>query len=237
MEIKTETVKIPAHDGGAFKAYVARPSEKGSYPAMIVIQEIFGINGDMRTKCEEFARKGYIAICPDLFWRLEEGVELVDSNPEELQKAFDLFDKFDEVKGVYDLKTTLGYVRHLKGCDKKVGAVGYCLGGKLAYMLACHSDVDATVSYYGVAINTLLDDAAGLSTPIILHIAAEDEYVDKHAQEDIIEEFENNTLVTLYVYEGAQHAFARKDGMHFDAEAATEANARTDAFFEKHLLS
>ena len=237
MSITTKEIKIPAADGGAFMAYIAMPedAEKQSHPAMVVIQEIFGVNSDMRKKCDAYAEQGYIAICPDLFWRIEPGVQLVDSEESQLNRAFELYDLFDEEKGLTDLKTTLGYIRNMRPCSKKVGAVGYCLGGKLAFMMACHTDVDATVGYYGVAIDTLVDQADGIDSPTMLHIAAEDEFVDKDAQRIMNDTLSQHPHVTLCTYEGVQHAFARYHGMHYDAEAAQLANSRTDTFFQSHL--
>ena len=128
MTNQAKEIKIPAHDGGAFKAYVAFP-EVTPAPAIIMIQEIFGINQEMRDKCQEYAKQGYIAICPDLFWRIEPGIELTDNVPEQLERAFELFGEFDQKAGIEDLKTTLGYARNMKECNDKVGCVGYCLGG------------------------------------------------------------------------------------------------------------
>lgn len=237
MSIETKEIKIPAADGGAFLAYIAMPkdADKDSLPAMVVAQEIFGVNSDMRAKCDELANKGYIAICPDLFWRIDPNVQLVDSEPSQVERAFDLYNKFDEEKGLTDLKTTLGYVRNAKECNKKVGAVGYCLGGKLAFMMACHTDVDATVSYYGVAIDTLLDQADDINAPTLLHIAGQDEYVDAGARQSIVNGLADNAYVTCHVYENADHAFARKNGSHYKADAAKRANERTETFFKTHL--
>ena len=239
MTITTEDITIPAHDGGVFGAYVARPEncdKNNPAPAILVIQEIFGINFDMRKKCDELASKGYVAICPDLFWRIAPaGIQLVDSDPDQLQQAFDLFGKFDVALGIEDLKTTLGYIRHHKTCNKKVGTLGYCLGGKLAYMMACKSDVDAAVSYYGVAIETMLEDAAKIEKPLMLHIAEEDEFVSKETQTQIKSALEPHPLITIHSYEGANHAFARIDGMHYKEDAATQANARTDKFLKENL--
>lgn len=237
MSITTKEIKIPGPDGGAFSAYVAMPenAEKNSYPAMVVIQEIFGVNADMRAKCHDLAANGYVAICPDLFWRIEPDVQLVDSDEAQLNRAFELYGLFNEETGLSDLQTTLGYIRNSKECNGKAGAVGYCLGGKLAFMMACHTDVDAVVSYYGVAIDTLLDQCGGIQSPAVLHIAENDEFVDHAAQNKIVIEFENNDHVTTYIYDGADHAFARINGMHYKHDAATVANDRTDAFFKTHL--
>jgi carboxymethylenebutenolidase len=238
MTTTSKEIKIPATDGGAFMAYTAMPedaSSKNEYPAIVVIQEIFGVNSDMRAKCDELATQGYIAICPDLFWRIEPEIQLVDSEEPQLERAFELYNQFDEEKGLTDLQTTLGYIRHEKKCNKKVGAVGYCLGGKLAFMMSCHTDIDASVSYYGVAIDTLLDQTDGINSPILLHIAGNDEYVDETAREKINTHMNNHPHGTPYVYDNMDHAFARINGMHYNEDAANLANNRTETFFKTHL--
>ena len=237
MSIITKDVKIPAHDGGAFMAYIALPEQEHA-PAGIMIQEIFGVNQEMRDKCDEMAKAGYIAICPDLFWRMEPGLQPVDSNEEQLQKAFQLYQDFDIDAGMEDLKTTLGYVRTLKECPTdKVGAIGYCLGGLLAYLFSSDSDIDAAVSYYGVNIIAGLEKAETIDSPLLMHMAEKDEFVPPEDQETIKSSFANHPHITIHSYEGQDHAFARGKGMHYNEEAANLANGRTAEFLEKHLKS
>lgn len=228
------TVEIQAHDGGHFKAHIAMP-DKTPAGAVILIQEIFGINQDMRDKCDQMADLGFIGIAPDLFWRIEPGVELYDSNPEQLQKAFHLFGAFDVALGVKDLKSTLSFLRKNPACNGHVGAAGYCLGGKLAYLLAAESDIDASVSYYGVGLEAMLDKAPAIKKPILLHIAGNDQFVPKDAQEKIIETLNDHDTAEIFHYPGLDHAFARENGMHYNAQAATLANERTATFLSAYL--
>lgn len=227
-------ISITAHDGGSFQAYIAQP-ENTPAPVVIVIQEIFGINQELRDKCHELAAQGYIAVCPDLFWRIEPGIELVDSVPEQLQRAFDLFGQFDVQNGIADLKSTLDHVRKLDGSNGKVGCTGYCLGGKLAYMMATHSDIDASVSYYGVAIETMLDDSVNIKAPLLMHIAENDQFVSREAQAQIKSALSDNPHVEIHSYADADHAFARGNGMHYNETAATLANERTQTFLKENL--
>lgn len=220
---------------GTMHAYIARPENVQNAPAIIMIQEIFGINDEMKEKCDQMAAQGYIAICPDLFWRIEPGISLVDSKPEELERAFELFGLFDIEKGVQDLTRTLAHIRTIDGVSGKVGCMGYCLGGQLAYMMATHTDIDASVGYYGVNIQTMLDDASKITKPLMLHIAGNDEFVPVDAQDAIINAFSNHEQVETHRYDGQDHAFARGNGMHYNAEAATLSNNRSAAFLEKHL--
>jgi len=238
MAITTKEIKIPAYDGDAFSAYIAMPKDANNdnqYPAIILIQEIFGVNQEMRDKCDEYAAQGYIAICPDLFWRIEPNIQLVDSIEQELQRAFDLFGQFVTNLGVEDLTTTLGYARHMDECNEKVGAIGYCLGGKLSYMLSTQSDIDAAVSYYGVNIETMLNLNKTIDRPLLMHIAGEDEFVDKEAQKQILDGLSGNANITIHQYKGQNHAFARGQGMHYNEQSATLANTRTSQFLKSHL--
>lgn len=232
-----ETISITTADGGAFNAYVARPRGDHSVPCIIVIQEIFGVNAGMREICDHLSNAGYIAICPDLFWRQEKGVELTDKTDAEWQKAFALYNGFDIDKGVEDLKTTLAHARQMEGSTGRVGTIGYCLGGKLAFLMATRSDADCNVSYYGVDLARHLDEAAQVKKPLLMHIAEKDKYVPVEAQRQIIDAFKVNDHVSVNVYEDVDHAFARPNGIHFDKEAAHLANARTADFLAVTLAS
>lgn len=226
---------INAKDGsGSFSAYVAMPA-KTPAPAIVVIQEIFGVNADMRAKCDALAAQGYVAIAPDLFWRQEPNVDITDKSEAEWKKAFALFNGFDVNKGVEDLATTLEVVRSMPECNGKAGAVGYCLGGKLAYLMAARTSIDAAVGYYGVALDTLLGESGNIKNPLMLHMAELDKFVPAEARDKIVNHFKDNAVVTTHVYMGVDHAFARQNGEHYDGNAAKTANARTDEFFAKNL--
>jgi carboxymethylenebutenolidase len=229
------SIKIP---DGSFSAYVAAPKNLApgkKAPGMLVIQEIFGVNKVMRDLCDGFAAQGYVALCADLFWRQEPGIQITDKTDAEWKRAFELYQGFNEAKGVQDLIASLDHLRKLPNCNGKAGSVGYCLGGKLAYLMATRSNVDASVGYYGVGIENALNEASAITKPLLLHIAAEDQFVPKEAQAKIKEALARNSAVSLHVYPGCDHAFARVGGAHWNAEAAKLANDRTAAFFAKHL--
>jgi len=228
-----EKVTIKGPDG-TFSGYLASPAS-GSGPAVVVIQEIFGVNKVMRDICDWLAGEGYFALSPDLFWRIQPDVELTDKTEAEWQQAFDLMNKFDPQSGVKDIQATIDHLRGLPGSTGKVGAVGYCLGGLMAYLTACHTDADASVGYYGVNINTMLDAAAGIKKPLMLHVAGKDQFVPPEAQKAMHEGLDSNPLVTLHDYPEQDHAFAREGGEHYDAAAASSANSRTLAFFGENL--
>lgn len=229
-------IKIKAHDGGSFGAYISYPSDKQA-PAVVVIQEIFGVNAVMRSICDNITQAGYIAICPDIFWRQEPGIQLTDKSEAEWQRAFQLYQGFDVELGIADLKTTLAHVREDKLCTGKVGTMGYCLGGKLAFLMATRSDADCNVSYYGVGIEALLDEAKGIKKQLLMHIAEKDKFVPMLAQQKILGALNKHKNVEIHVYPGVDHAFAREGGQHYDKEAAHQANARTADFLASHLAS
>ena len=230
-----QDVRIKSSPDGGFGAYLASPAS-GRGAGGVVIQEIFGVNAVMRTVADEFAARGYFALCPDLFWRLEPGVQLTDHTDAEWKRAFDLMGRFDQDAGVKDIQNSINYLRHsVNGCTGKVGAVGYCLGGLLAYLTAARTDADASVGYYGVNIQDKLGEAAKIRKPLMLHIAAKDEYVPPEAQKKIVEGLKGNALVTVHTYPEMNHAFARPGGAHYDKACADLANGRTSTFFRQHL--
>src|SRR3954467_14727983 len=157
----SETLTITTPDGD-FSAYVARP-QATSAPAIVVIQEIFGVNQVMRDICDGLATQGFVAVCPDLFWRIEPGIDITDQSEAEWKRAFELYNAFDVDAGVSDIDATIDAVRQLPGVNGKVGAVGYCLGGLLAFLTATRTDADASVSYYGVGIEKHVAEAEKLA--------------------------------------------------------------------------
>lgn len=220
---------------GAFSAYVARPAQP-PIAAVVVIQEIFGVNAVMREITDGLAAQGFLAICPDLFWRIEPGIELTDHSDAEWQRAFALFNAFDVDAGIQDIAATISTIRKDPGSQGKVGAVGFCLGGLLAYLTATRTDVDAAVAYYGVGVDGRLAEAGKLTRPLLMHIAEEDGFVPKEAQALIINALKTNKLVEIHTYPGCDHGFARTGGQHYDAAAAALAGQRTLAFFQKNLV-
>jgi carboxymethylenebutenolidase len=230
-------ITIQAADGScAFSAYCATPAS-GAGPGIVVLQEIFGVNQVMRDLCDGFAAEGYIAVAPDLFWRIEPGVQLTDKSQKEWDKAFELMNAFlpDFEKGIGDIGATIAHVRALDGCTGKVGAVGYCLGGSLAYATACFTDADACSGYYPVQIEDSLNMAGGIKNPLILHIAELDGFCPPKAQEKIKTALGGNDHVTIYSYAGVDHAFARVGGDNYNGAAAATANQRTTELFKANL--
>ena len=229
----SEQLSIHTPDGD-FNCYVARPAAAVA-PVIVVIQEIFGVNAGMRSIADSYAAKGYIAIAPDLFWRAEPGLDLDASNPDDLAKGFAMYGVYDFAKGVQDIAATVAAARTLAGASGKVGVTGYCLGGLMTFLAAAGTDADAFVEYYGGGTDGHLDQAAAITRPLLVHLAGADDYIGPDAQAAIAAALAGKPDTEVHVYPGCAHAFARPDGDHHDAAAATLANARTDAFLQQHL--
>ncbi len=228
-----QTITIQAPDG-AFTGYFASPAAVRG-PGVVVIQEIFGVNAVMRDVADAYAASGCFALVPDLFWRLEPGVQLTDKSDAEWQKAFDLMKRFDPAAGVQDIQAAITHLRKTPGVNGKVGDVGYCLGGFLAYLTATRTDTDASVGYYGMNIGNFLGEAGNIKKPLMLHVAGKDEYNPPEAQKNVAEGLKDNALVAIHTYPEMSHAFARPGGAHYDRANADLANGRTATFFRQHL--
>lgn len=221
------TLTIHASDGtGSFTAYVAEPPDKPA-GVVVLIQEIFGVNQAMRDIAAWVADLGFIAVCPDLFWRIEPNIDITDKTDAEWKKAFDLFQKFDQAKGIEDLKATVAAVRKLPGSNGKVGTMGYCLGGRLAFMMAEQSDTDVNVSYYGVGLDGLLADIGKVTQPLLVHIADKDEFFPPDGRAAVVAAAAGHSHIVCHTYANADHAFARVNGIHWHGRSAAIANGRS----------
>lgn len=233
-----DMVSIDACDGGSFDAYLASPA-KGGAPGLVLMQYICGVNKVMRDLADGFAVQGYLTAVPDLFWRQEPGIQLINDptnvNPEEQRRSFALNAGFEDNPAVEDLKSTLAYLRNHERGNGKAGALGYCLGGRMAYLMAARSDSDCTVGYYGVNIDHYLEESGAIDRPLMLHIAAEDELCSTEAHDAIVGTLSGLGDVTLHEYTGAGHAFALEGGHNFNADAAALANQRSNNYLATHL--
>jgi carboxymethylenebutenolidase len=230
----TNHITIPGLDG-AFDAYIARPKALPA-PAIVVLQELFGVNSDIRKTCDELAEQGFIAIAPDLFWRQEPGIDLNVTSDADWQHGLRLYQAYDRDAGVRDIKDTLDAVAKLPECTGKVAVLGYCLGALMVFLTAVRfRGVDAAVAYHGGDTEKYLGEADGLNTPLLMHLGEEDEFISKPAQAQIKTALAGKPNATVYSYPGQRHAFSRHDGAHYNAEAAALAHERTYAFLNRQL--
>jgi carboxymethylenebutenolidase len=229
------TIRIDTLEGDeSFDAYLAEPKGEPK-AAIVVIQEIFGVNQGIRRKCDKWAEAGYLALAPDLFWRLERGVELDPDVEAEFKQALELMGRFNQDAGVRDIDATIQAARATLGNGGKVGCVGYCLGGRLAFMTSVRTDVDASVGYYAVGVDGLLGEKHKIARPLMLHIAGADHFVGPETQEAMHEGLDDHPQVMLHDYPGEDHGFAAELGKRRSDEAAQLADSRTAEFFERHL--
>lgn len=233
-----EMTTIKALDEDAvFGAYVAKP-DGDAKAAILVIPEIFGVNPGIRQKCDGWAQAGYLAVAIDLFWRFAPGVELDPDVEDDLQRAFGYFGQYDADDGVKDIEAAIHAVRRGElgaPAVEKVGCVGYCLGGRLAYMAAARTDISASVGYYGVMIDSMLNESHAIANPLMLHIPTADHFVGPEAQAAIHAGLDGHPKVVLHDYAGLDHGFAAEMGNRRNEAGAQLADSRTSAFFAKHL--
>lgn len=231
--MRTQNIKVKLRDG-EMGAHVAYP-ERSPAGAIIAIMEIWGVNDTMREHAREFAEAGFICLVPDLFWRQEPGVELSDKSPAHVEKAFDLYYEFDYDLGVRDMEDTMSYLRTIPEGNGKLGSVGYCLGGKLCYLMCCRSGIDCAVAYYGTYIEHNIREARNLHSPFMLHMAMKDRWVQAEVNDLLLRRLSPNPLVTIHQYPDADHAFARHGGHTYREAEARRALGLSVDFFRRYL--
>jgi len=220
---------IRAVDGRSFFSYMslsARPNGN----AVIVLQEIFGVTDTIRAVADRYAAEGYLALAPDLFWRIEPGVELAHDKAGVAQ-AFEYLERFDEVAGIEDIGRAVAHVRAMPGFSGRIAVLGLCLGGKLAYRCAARLNVDAAVGFYGVGIEDHLAEATALRCPLMLHYGGRDRYATPAAVDRIEAALPSPPRAVLYRYPEADHGFYTR-GAAADADVA---HARTREFLQTEL--
>jgi carboxymethylenebutenolidase len=228
-------VTLTSFEGSVFYAYLAVPAKLPA-PGIVVLQEIFGVNADMRAVADDLAKQGYIAIVPDLFWRQEPGIELNSDVEADRSRAYQLYQGMDEGLAVKDAAAAVDHLQSMKECSGPLGALGYCLGGKLAYLLAARTKIHAAVSYYGVGINAALGEAGNIRAPLLLHVAGDDHLCPPAAQQQLIQAMAPlMPQVKIVVHDGVGHAFAREGSQSFVPDAAARANQMTQDFLRTHL--
>jgi carboxymethylenebutenolidase len=237
MSVSTRYETIVTPDGASFDAFCAVP-EGGSGPGILLFQEIFGINDNMRGLAEKLAQQGYVVLVPDMFWRIEPRFERKDESG--LGDAFAIVQRFDFAAAVGDIQSTHAHLLSMEECSGKVGAIGFCLGGGLAFAAATLSRVDgrgpdAAVCYYGSGINDLLGDVDALECPCMFHYGSNDAYIPTESVAEVEQAVAGRHGVEFHLYE-AGHAFSNWDAPSmYDQVAADEAWSRTLAFFDTHL--
>jgi carboxymethylenebutenolidase len=219
---------------GTFHAYIARPAKLPA-PAVVVLQELFGVNADIRATCDELSKQGFIAIAPDLFWRQQPGVDLDVRSEADWQHGLRLYGAYDRDAGAGDIAQTIRAASKLPESIGKVALQGYCLGALMVFITAARHQVDAAVAYHGADTEKYLGEVGSLRAPLLMHLGEEDEFISKTAQAEIKAALAKKPNATVYSYPGQRHAFSRHNGLHYNAAAATLANGRTGEFLNQEL--
>ncbi len=214
----------------------AESADPKSAPAIVLVQEIFGINDALKIKAKQWAEQGYNVLCPDLFWRFEPGVILEPTIPEQFEQGVGFMQKMRLDETLADLEATRAKLAELIDHDR-IAAVGYCLGGRLVVQMAGEAKIKCAVSFYGVSLETVLPALSVDAAVSFLHIAELDSYVPEDVRQLIINEVESRDGWGYKLYEGCDHAFARPNGAHFVADAAAKAEQLSLEFMQRHLAS
>lgn len=233
MSVSTRWIDIPAGND-SFGAYVALPAGGNKGPGIVIVQEIFGVNGHIRDVVEQYALDGYVAIAPDIFWRTQPRVELEYVGADR-DKGIELLQKTDVKLAVQDIAATAAVLRKLPECTGKVAAIGYCFGGRLAYLAAADGSVDAAVSYYGGGIQNALDLADKVTVPIQFHYAELDHGIPLDAVGQVKERFAGRDNAEFHLYPNAEHGFNCSVRASYNQHASALAHGRTLAFLAGHL--
>jgi carboxymethylenebutenolidase len=234
-EVRREAVQVTSYDGHRVGAFLHHAPSSPA-PGLVMIPEIFGINLPLREMAARYAAEGFVVLTVDIFSRMERGVDL-DYDDDGHAKGRALHKAFDYDVGVRDMQAAITHLRALPDCNGKVGVVGFCLGGTMAYLAASRTDADAAVGYYGTRIHWFTAEGAGIKRPLILHFGELDHTTPPDLlQGQILPAIAGNPHVQAIVYPGMVHAFAnhrRPDT--FNAEVTRQADARTFAHFRKWL--
>jgi carboxymethylenebutenolidase len=228
-----EEIRISAADGGTFASYLAVPT-RAPAPGLIVLPEIFNSNAHIRSVADGYAADGFVALAPDVFWRQEPGSYLPYTD-EGRAKAYALRARLDNDRFTRDLGDAVAALRARPDCTGKIGVMGFCLGGLLAYLASARLPIDAAVSYYGVQIDPHLDEADHLKCPLLMHFAENDPHVPPETVAVIQARLGGLSNVSIHIYPGTEHGFNRQGYPPYNEAAAAQARQRTIAHFRRLL--
>jgi carboxymethylenebutenolidase len=231
--MKNQWISIPSDDGRALDAYLSLPPT-GRGPGMIVVQEIWGVNEHIRGVADQYASDGYVVLAPDIFWRMKPRVDL-DYTESDTKQAYDFMQRLDGPKAVLDLTSTVSAMRARPELVGKIGIVGFCMGGRLAFQAAAHSGVDAAVCYYGGGIQNQLEAAPKVKVPILFHYGELDAHIPATAVAAVKAAFAGRSEAKVEVYPGADHGFNCWGRAMYNQGAAALAHGRTLEWFATYF--
>lgn len=228
-------ITIPTLDGHTFGAQLSLPGDDHG-PGLILVRGLFSTSERMAYLGEMYAKQGFVVVAPEIFHRQGDATACCADDTPDWDRANSLYKNFDVEAGVRDMLATLAFLRAYPVCaGSKIGVVGYCLGCRLAYLLAARSDIDACVGFYGVGLENMLDEAADIRAPSLFHFAEADKLLPPSARQKIIRAIMRNPVITHHTYPGAEHGFARETAPTYHPDQAALATQRTIDFLSQHL--
>lgn len=234
MALESRTEVVTAHSGGRFDAYTVLP-EGGTGPGIVVLQEVFGAGPYIRRAAERLAEIGYVALAPDLYWRLEPN-KTFEHTDEGTKGAMAFGERLDFGLAVNDAKAALGHVRSLPEVGQTAGVLGFCLGGSLAFMVGAQSDPDSVVAYYGSAIAGALDQADLITCPVLFHFGGSDPFIPPEDIDRVKAVVDGRAGMELHIQPDAGHAFDNHESPMFHNPAAAQAAwPITESFLKRTL--
>lgn len=222
-----EWIEIPTADGANIAAYLARPAQTPA-PALVLVPEVFNVNSHIRAVADAYAADGFLVLSPDLYWRQEPGTYL-SYDEEGLRKARQLWAALDVEQFSSDVGDIVATLRVRPDCNGKVGILGFCIGGTVAYLASAKHAIDAAVSYYGIRIDEHLDRADHLRCPMLFHFAENDAHIPLATVTPIAERAAGSDRLTVQIYGGAGHGFNRQGYPQYHEASARLARERTMA--------
>jgi carboxymethylenebutenolidase len=231
--VASRSIDIQAGDGKSFKGTLSLPPT-GSGPGIVLIQEIFGVNSHIRAVADQYALDGYVVLAPDVFFRLEPGLD-IGYGPADMQKGISLMQKLDAAQAVKDLTSTVNALRALPECTGKIASLGYCMGGRLSFLCAANAGVDAAVCYYPGGIEGQLGQVDKVKCPIMFHFAQNDKVISQEAVAAVKTAFAGRTNATIEVYPNVDHGFNCWERPSYNQKAAALAHGRSLSFLSTAL--
>ena len=229
----TESVRVPSYDGDELDAHLALPAT-GAAPGIVLLHEGLGLTDYTRAGAARITELGYVAMAPELFWRMERNVDLPPDDSG-MARALELIVGFDAEKGVRDVDAAMAYLRARPDVDGTVGVMGFCFGGGLTYGAACELDPACAVAYYGVGVELLAERIGEVTCPALLHFGTDDAFVTRDALAHLEAAARTKPNIEIAVYEGEGHAFDNPYSPTHAPGAASRAWDRTGAFLAAHL--
>ena len=233
--VRTKPVRVPTHDGDELDAHLAMP-DSGRGPGIVLLHEGLGLTDYTRAVAARITELGYVAMAPELFWRIERNVDL-PHDESGMARALELIVGFDAETGIRDVESAMTYLGAQHEVDGAVGVMGFCFGGGLTYGAACELDPACAVAYYGVGVELLAERIDEVTCPTLLHFGTDDAFITRDALAQLQDAAHWKPNIEIAVYDGEGHAFDNPYAPTHAPATATRAWERTAAFLAANLTA